>query len=88
MILKKPNGIEIIKNTLANAEGNKPGASSTITYSGAPRYRIVVKTENFKIADRFMINMIEKTQANIEKHDGTFSFVRLDSKKSHAIQQA
>lgn len=86
--LKKPDGIEMIKNTLANVEGNKGGANSTITYMGAPRYRIVVKAENFKIAEKFMNNMIEKTRTNIEKHHGTFNFVRLDSKKSHSLQQA
>ncbi len=85
--LKKPDGIEIIKNTLANAEGNKSGAISTISYIGAPRYRIVVKAENFKIAEKFMNNINEKTRANIEKHHDTFSFVRLDSKKSHTLQQ-
>lgn len=88
IILKKPDGIEIIKDTLANAECNKLGASNTITYIGAPRYRIVVKAENFKIAEKFMINMIEKARVNIDKHHGTFRYVRLDSKNSHAIQQA
>jgi translation initiation factor 2 subunit 1 len=76
-----------MKNRLANAEGNKPGAGSTITYIGAPLYRIVVKTENFKIAEKFMINMIEKTQATIEKHHGTFSSLRLDSRTSHILQR-
>ena len=85
--LKKPNGIEIIKSTLANAEGSKGSANSTITYIGAPRYRIVVTAENFKVAEKFMNNSVEKLRANIEKHHGTFNFVRQDSKKSHTFQQ-
>jgi translation initiation factor 2 subunit 1 len=85
---KKPDGIEIIKNTLANAEVNKGGASSTITYIGAPRYRIVVKAENFKIAEKAMYNTVERTRANIEKQHGTLNFVRLNSKKSQTLQQA
>ena len=85
---KKPDGIEIIKNTLANAEGSKGSASSTITYIGAPRYRIVVAAENFKIAEKFMDNTVEKMRASIEKQHGTFNFMRQDSKKSHTLQQA
>jgi translation initiation factor 2 subunit 1 len=85
---KKSDGIEIIKNTLANAEGNKGGASSTIRYIGAPRYRIVVSAENFKVAEKFMNNTVEKTRANIENQQGTFNFVRQDSKKSRTLQQA
>ncbi|HEX6282774.1 MAG TPA: translation initiation factor IF-2 subunit alpha [Nitrososphaera sp.] len=85
---KKADGIEIIKNMLANAEGNKGSASSAITYIGAPRYRIVVTAENFKVAEKFMNNTIEKTRASIEKQHGTFNFVRQDSKKSHTLQQA
>src|SRR5215211_4841589 len=58
----KPEGIEIIKSRLADAEGNKRGASTTITYIGAPRYNVVVNAENFKVAQRFMNNTIEKTR--------------------------
>jgi translation initiation factor 2 subunit 1 len=62
--------------------------TSTITYLGAPRYRIIVKAENFKIAEKHMNNIIEKTRDNIEKQHGIFDFVRQDSKKSQALQQA
>ena len=84
---KKPEGIEVIKNTLANAEGNKGAASTTITYIGAPRYRVVVNAENFKIAKRLMSNTIEKTWDNIEKQHRTFNFVHQHSKKSQTLQQ-
>jgi translation initiation factor 2 subunit 1 len=85
---KKPDGIELIKNMLANAEGNKGGASSTIKYIGAPRYRIVVTAENFKVAEKFMNNIFEKTRASTEKQHGTLDLTRQDSKKSHTLQQA
>ncbi len=86
--LEKPDGVEIIKRTLANAEGNKSGSSSAITYVGAPRYRIVIKAENFKIAEKYMSNIMERTRTSIEKHHCKFSFMRLDSKRSHTLQQA
>lgn len=85
---KKADGIEMFKNMLANAEGNKGSASSAITYIGAPRYRIVVTAEKFKVAEKFMNNTVEKTRVSIEKQHGTFNFVRQDSKKSHTLQQA
>jgi translation initiation factor 2 subunit 1 len=83
----KPEGIEIIKSRLADAEGNKRGASTTIKYIGAPRYNVVVNAENFKVAQRFMNNTIEKTRANIEKQHGTFNIVHQRSKKSQTVQQ-
>jgi translation initiation factor 2 subunit 1 len=85
---KKPDGIELIKNMLANAEDNKGGASSTIKYFGAPRYRIVMTAENFKVAEKFMNNTVEKTGTSTEKKHGTLDLTRQDSKKSHTLQQA
>jgi translation initiation factor 2 subunit 1 len=85
---KKPDGIEITNNMLANAEGNKGSGSSTIKYIGAPRCRSVVTAENFKVAQKFMNNTVEKMRASIEKQHGTFNFVRQYWKKSHTLQQA
>jgi translation initiation factor 2 subunit 1 len=48
----------------------------------------VVTAENFKVAEKYINNIVEKAQANIEKKHGTFNFVRQDSKKSHTFQQA
>jgi translation initiation factor 2 subunit 1 len=82
---KKPAGIEIIKNTLASLEGHKGGATTIITYIGAPRYRIIVGAKNFKIAEKFISNTIEKTRSTIEKQHGTFNYVRQESKMSHQL---
>lgn len=80
---KKPDGIEIIKTTLAAVESSKAGAKTQVTYIGAPRYRIVVTAENFKVAEKSMNNAVEKVHAAIEKQHGTFNFVREESKKTH-----
>jgi translation initiation factor 2 subunit 1 len=80
---KKPDGIEVIKGTLANIESGKGNAQTEITYIGAPRYRIVVTAENFKVAEKLMNNSIEKIRSTIEKQHGVFNFVREESKKSH-----
>ena len=86
--LKKPEGIEIIKIIIANAEGNRGSASVIIPYIGAPRYRTMVKAENLKIAEKLMKISVEKIRVNIEKQHGTFNYTRQDSRKSHTLQQA
>lgn len=80
---KRPDGIEIIKNTLAGVESSKGGAKAAVTYVGAPRYRIVVAAENFKVAEKNMNNAVEKIRAAVEKQHATFNFMREESKKSH-----
>jgi translation initiation factor 2 subunit 1 len=80
---KKPDGIEIIKSALAGVESSKGGTTTTVTYVGAPRYRIVVTAENFKVAEKSMNNAVEKIRSAIEKHHGAFNFTREESKKSH-----
>ena len=80
---KKPDGIEIIKSVLIDAaEGTKTNPSTiNIAYVGAPRYRIAVKAENFKMAEKAMSRAIEKIQKGIEKNSGNFNFTREKSKK-------
>jgi translation initiation factor 2 subunit 1 len=81
---KKPDGIEIIKSVLIDAsEGSKANPSTiNIAYIGAPRYRIGVKAESFKMAEKAMSRAIEKIQKGIEKHHGNFNFAREKSKKN------
>jgi translation initiation factor 2 subunit 1 len=81
---KKPDGIEIIKNVLIDAsEGSKANPSAiSIAYVGAPRYRIAIKAENFKMAEKAMSRAVEKIQKGIEKNHGNFNFIREKSKKN------
>lgn len=82
--VKKPNGIDIIKSTLGAAESSKSTTSTvSVAYIGAPRYRIVVEAENFKNAEKAMNSLVEKIRSNLEKHHGTFNFLREESKKTH-----
>jgi translation initiation factor 2 subunit 1 len=81
--LKKSDGIEVIKNILSAVETSKSNANINITYIAAPRYRIVVAADNFKIAEKALNNIIEKIQTGIEKHKGNFNYIRQESKKSH-----
>ncbi len=80
---KKPDGIEMIKSLMSGVESSKGSAKTEVTYIGAPRYRVVVTAENFKVAEKAMNNVIEKVRSGIEKQHGTFSVTREESKKSH-----
>jgi len=80
---KTPDGIEMIKNTLLQQESSKAGVNIGFTYIGAPKYRIVIKAENFKLAEKTINNLIEKIRSLIEKQHGVFNFTREESKKTH-----
>ncbi|MEM2760614.1 MAG: translation initiation factor IF-2 subunit alpha [Nitrososphaerales archaeon] len=59
---RKPNGIEIIKETLKSAEDSKADTKVEIAYIGAPKYRIMVNSENFKTAEKVLNAAIQKIQ--------------------------
>jgi translation initiation factor 2 subunit 1 len=82
-IMVKGDGIDIIKNILGSVDGSKNNSKIDITYVGAPKYRITVTAENFKIAEKVLNQAIEKIKTNIEKNSGTFKFTREESKKTH-----
>ena len=79
---QKSNGIEIIKSILNAAETTKGSAKVIISYIAAPKYRIVVAADNFKIAEKTINNSIEKIKSAIEKDGGNFNFIRQESKKT------
>lgn len=82
---RKGNGIDIIKQTLSEAEGTRrANVDVAITYIGAPKYRLVVRAENFKVAEKALSGTVEKIQDSLSKHHATFSFAREESKKTHS----
>ncbi len=77
----KPHGIEIIKKALLSLNDGIDNTEVDIAYIGTPRYRIMVRAENFKIAEKVLTKSIDKIKSVIIKNDGTFNFVREESKK-------
>jgi translation initiation factor 2 subunit 1 len=80
--VKTPDGIDLIKNALTSAEQSKPSSAEVkTTYLGTPRYRLTVKAENYKIAERALENALERIKDPIEKSKGKFVFSREGSRK-------
>lgn len=79
---KMSDGVEIIKNALLNVMKDEKGKNIQITYLGAPKYRLSVKAQDFKSAERIMKPVLEEIQQSIEKKKGTFKFTREESKKT------
>jgi translation initiation factor 2 subunit 1 len=75
------NGVELIKNAILDSIGDQ-ASNISVTYIGAPKYRISVKGQDFKTAERMLKPILDKIQKVIEKNNGTFSFAREESKKT------
>ncbi|MGQ9469338.1 MAG: translation initiation factor IF-2 subunit alpha [Nitrososphaerales archaeon] len=72
-----PNGIDIIKSALLEAKNVRSGgAEIDIKYLGAPKYRIEVKAENYKIAEKALEISTQRIMESIKKKGGSFSLKR------------
>ncbi len=77
---EKTDGVEIIKKILLDEL--KKDSTIDITYLGAPKYRLSIKSDNFKSAEKLLKPIIAEIQSSIEKKKGSFKFTREDSKKT------
>jgi translation initiation factor 2 subunit 1 len=86
--VKTPDGIEVIRSALKSVEEGRSssGVHVKTTYLGTPKYRLTVKAENYKVAERALQNATEKIQSTVEKNHGKFNFARESSRKQ--IEQA
>ncbi|MGQ0772800.1 MAG: translation initiation factor IF-2 subunit alpha [Nitrososphaerota archaeon] len=75
------NGIEVIKNAILDSIGDQV-SNISVTYIGAPKYRISIKGQDFKTAEKMLKPILDKIQKIIEKNNGTFNFAREESKKT------
>lgn len=72
-----PDGIEIIKKALKQAKRVKDkDVMLTITYVGAPRYRIHVKAPDYKQAESVLRKSAQSIVKHIEQHGGEGAFHR------------
>ena len=74
-----PDGIDMIKKSLAS--GLECGeADVDIHYLGAPRYRITVKAEDYKIAEEELKSAVDRIVSSIGETGGSASFKRKEEK--------
>ena len=76
------NGVENIKKSLQGFEGNGSKDKVDVLYVGAPKYRISIKSSDFKSAENTLKPILETIQKTTEKNKGTFKFTREESKKT------
>lgn len=77
----KPNGMDIIKNSLLEATDNKK-VDVSVTYIGAPKYRLIISAQNFKDAEKELKPILSNIENDMKKKGGTFKFTREESKKT------
>lgn len=71
-----PRGVEVIKRVLQNAmKVNIPNIKVRMVYLGSSRFKISIKAENYKIAEKALRFIIQKIENGI-KRKGSFKFVR------------
>lgn len=80
MTCQRPDGVDRIRNILTGLDAKYPGSS--VTYLGAPRYRVAITAGDFKFAEKTLKPMVAEIQKGILGAGGTFSFQREESKKS------
>ncbi|AAT42990.1 translation initiation factor IF-2 subunit alpha [Picrophilus oshimae] len=66
------NGIENIKKVLENEESE----DVTISYAGAPKYRIVVTESNYKVAEEVLKNKLNEISEKSKKNNVSYDFER------------
>ncbi len=71
-----PDGIERIKKALMEAYKAAKNAKVLVEYIGAPKYRIVVEAEDYKVAEKTLKDAVNRVLKTIKKLGGEGNFVR------------
>ncbi len=80
----RPNGIDLIKKALTNAEeeGKKyNNVKVNIFALGAPKYRLDVRAQSYKEAEEVLSKVVNTAISTIKKSGGTGMFIRTKQSK-------
>ena len=70
-----PDGLDIVKTILKKAHDGK---DTIITYDGGGKYRITVRSEDYKKAEKILDKALSSIEKAINKDNGEFEFSRKD----------
>jgi len=70
-----PDGVDHIREAITSGAKGKD-AEVGITYLGAPRYRITVVAEDYKVAENELKSAVDRVTKRIEKSGGTVTLKR------------
>jgi len=73
------DGIDHIKKALATGFDSEEGEVN-IHYVGAPRYKVSVTAQDYKIAEQELKDSVQRISSSIEKAGGSVSFKRKEEK--------
>lgn len=72
-----PNGVDIIKEALKKAEDISK-EKITIRYEGSGKYMIIIKSDNYKDAEKLMEKVTTKAIEHVEENKGQATFARIE----------
>ncbi|MGQ4872529.1 MAG: translation initiation factor IF-2 subunit alpha [Promethearchaeia archaeon] len=80
IMVTDPNGVEIIKDALISARNVVKNPKETrrisITYIGAPFYRLEIVSKDYLDAENILSDALEIIEEKISKNNGVFEFIR------------
>ncbi|MEM3478399.1 MAG: translation initiation factor IF-2 subunit alpha [Archaeoglobaceae archaeon] len=71
----QPDGVERIKKTFSELKLDE-NVGIEIYYVGAPKYRVVIEAEDYKVAENALKKVVTTVSKNVKKLGGECNFVR------------
>lgn len=71
----QPDGVERIKKVFSDVKLDE-NVETEIYYVGAPRYRVVIEAEDYKVAENALKKLVATISKNVKKLGGDCNFVR------------
>ena len=72
-----PDGVDVIKNIFKSTDDKK---GVDITYEGAGKYRLKIKSTDYKTGEKILENITEKVLDQAKEKDCECGFVRDEDK--------